>query len=194
MRLIIVDGLDGVGKDTHAQLIKQYYEKKGNQVILRSHPEADNKFGRKTKKALLGTGKINRIIASIFFAFDVIRSLRNYYDIQSDDTLIMVRYLMATAYLPKGLAQLAYRVFHRFVPTSEYMFFLDASTDELLDRLQKRPEQEMFETREELLRVRKKAIDLAKGWYIIDTSQSIEKTSSQIVDVLQLLDSEADIQ
>ena len=59
MRLIIVDGLDGVGKDTHAKLIKDKYEKMGERVILRSHPESDNFFGRKSKKALLGKGKIN---------------------------------------------------------------------------------------------------------------------------------------
>jgi len=57
MRLIIVDGLDGVGKDTHAQLIKERYEKKGEKVIVRSHPESDNFYGRTAKKALLSQGK-----------------------------------------------------------------------------------------------------------------------------------------
>ena len=54
MRLIIIDGLDGVGKDTHAKLIKDRYEQMGENVIIRSHPEADNFFGKKTKEALLG--------------------------------------------------------------------------------------------------------------------------------------------
>ena len=58
LRLIIVDGLDGVGKDTHANLIKERYENRGEKVIIRSHPESDNYFGIKTKKALLGKGKI----------------------------------------------------------------------------------------------------------------------------------------
>ena len=61
MRLVIVDGLDGVGKDTHANLIKQRYEKKGEKIIIRSHPESDNFYGKTTKKALLGHGKINRL-------------------------------------------------------------------------------------------------------------------------------------
>ena len=54
MRLIIVDGLDGVGKDTHANLIKKRYEEKGEKVAIRSHPTSDNYFGRKAKNALLG--------------------------------------------------------------------------------------------------------------------------------------------
>ena len=44
MRLIIVDGLDGVGKDTQANLIKLKYEKKGEKVVIRSHPSSDNYF------------------------------------------------------------------------------------------------------------------------------------------------------
>ena len=188
MRLIIVDGLDGVGKDTHAKLIKERYEKKGEMVIIRSHPESDNFYGMKTKKALLGKGKVNRLIASVFYAFDVLRSLRMYYRNQECDTLILVRYLMGTAYLPKGLAQFAYGVFERFVPTSEYMFFLDAEPDELLERIKTREEREMFETYDELVRVRKKAIDLARGWYIIDTAQPVEKTFACIEAVLALID------
>ena len=188
MRLIIVDGLDGVGKDTHAYLIKERYEKKGEIVIIRSHPESDNFYGRKAKKALLGKGKINRLIASVFYAFDVLRSLRMYYRMQKCDTLILVRYLMGTAYLPKGLAQFTYGVFERFVPTSEYMFFLDAEPDELLERIKRRKEQEMFETYDELVKAREKAIDLARGWYIIDTAQPVEKTFSCIEDVLDLID------
>jgi len=188
MRLIIVDGLDGVGKDTHARLIKERYEKKGEIVIIRSHPESDNFYGRKSKKALLGKGKINRLVASVFYALDVLRSLRRYYREPRCDTLIMVRYLMGTAYLPMGLAQFSYGVFERFVPTSKYMFFLDASPEELLERIKMRKEKEMFETYDELVKVREKAINMAREWYIIDTSQPIEDTFSCIEDVLDLLD------
>jgi dTMP kinase len=154
MRLIIVDGLDGVGKDTHATLIKQWYENKGMKVLLRSHPESDNFYGRKAKKALLGTGKRNRIKASLFYALDVLHSLKQYYRKGDYDVLIMVRYLMGTAYLPDRLATLAYTFFEHLVPTSDAMFFLDASPKELLHRIQKRSETEMFETREELIKVR----------------------------------------
>jgi len=188
MRLIIVDGLDGVGKDTHALLIKKRYEKKGEKVVLRSHPESDNYFGRKAKKALMSTGKINKIKASIFYMFDVLRSIRKYYRRKDIDTLIMTRYLVGTAYLPKKLAKIAYHFFLGFVPTSNYMFFLDASPEELLNRVEKRAEKEIFETKNELIKVRKKALFLVKNWYIIDTSGSIEETFSEIQNVLKKLD------
>jgi dTMP kinase len=188
MRLIIVDGLDGVGKDTHANLIKERYEKMGEKVVIRSHPESDNFFGRKTKKALLGSGKINRVKASIFYMFDVLCSIRKYYRRKDIDTLIMVRYLVGTAYLPERLAKIAYRFFLGFVPTSDYMFFLDAEPNEMLKRVEAREEKEMFETLDSLIKVRKKALFLVKDWHIIGTLGSVEDTFSKIEKILVSLE------
>lgn len=192
MRLIIVDGLDGVGKDTQAQMIKKRYEALGKKVVVRSHPESDNFYGRAAKKALLSAGKINRIKASLFYALDVLFSLRKYYRKKDYDVLIMVRYLMGTAYLPYRLAKIAYTFFEHFVPTSEYMFFLDALPEEALRRIKKRNETEMFETFDALVKVRKKALALAQGWYIIDTSGSVQTTFSSITTLLDMLDAEED--
>ncbi len=191
MRLIIVDGLDGVGKDTHAQLIKQRYVKEGETVIVRSHPESDNFFGRTAKKALLGHGKINQLTASLFYAIDVMYSLRRYYRKPTSDTLIMVRYLMGTAYLPRRLMKIGYRFFEKLVPISQYMFFLDARPEELVERIKQRSQTEMFETQEAFLKVRAKALELAKGWHIINTGQSIEQTYQAIEMILDELDSAA---
>lgn len=189
MRLIIVDGLDGVGKDTHAQLIKKRYEAKGERVALRSHPESDNFFGKKAKKALLGHGKINKLKASVFYMLDVLRSIKKYYGKKDVDTLIMVRYLMGTAYLSSKLAKIAYKLFESFVPTSDYMFFLDAPPGKLLERVKERKETEMFETLNELVKVRKKALSLAKNWNIINTVQSAENTFAHIEEILDKIDS-----
>jgi dTMP kinase len=190
MRFIVVDGLDGVGKDTHAQLIKKRYEKKGEKVILRSHPESDNFFGKKTKKALYGEGKINHLRASIYYMLDVLRSIRKYYRKKEFDTLIMVRYLVGTAYLPSKMAKIGYRFFYNFVPTSEYMFFLDAPPEVLINRVEKRDKKEMFEKLNELVNVREKSLILVKNWNVIDTSGSIENTTSQIEKILDTLDNQ----
>ncbi len=188
MRLIIVDGLDGVGKDTHAQLIKKRYEKLGETVVIRSHPSNDNFFGRKAKKSLLGKGKINKFKASVFYMLDVLSSIRKYYRRRDIDTLIMVRYLVGTAYLPKKLAKFGYNFFYGFVPTSKYMFFLDAKPETVLKRFEKRNEREMFETLDDLIRVRDKALPLVKDWYIIDSSRSINETYLSIENILSKLD------
>ena len=188
MRLIIIDGLDGVGKDTQAQLIKKRYEKIGEKIVLRTHPATDNYFGKKAKQALLGQGKIKKLEASIFYMLDILRSIRKYYRKKDIDTLIMVRYLVGTAYLPFGLAKIAYRFFEHFVPISRYMFFLDASPQVMAKRIEARAEKEMFETLDELEKVRNKALFLVKNWSIIDASGDIEDTFNRIEKVLIQLD------
>jgi dTMP kinase len=186
MRFIIVDGLDGCGKSTQAKFIQQKYLSAGESVILREHPSKDNPYGLKAKKALLGRGKLNKIKASLYYALDVIRSVRKYNG--KSDNLIMVRYLMGVAYLPLPVAKLLYNFFTLILPTSEYMFFLDLEPEESLKRMSQRNEKEMFENIEDLIKVRKKARELARDWHIIDSSGTIEKVRSEIDDALNKID------
>jgi len=186
MRFIIIDGLDGSGKSTQAKLIEEKYLSLGESVILREHPSFDNSYGLKAKKALLGRGKINRIKASIYYALDVMRSVRKYNG--KSDNIIMVRYLMGLAYLPLPLAQLLYSFFTRILPTSQYMFFLDLEPDESLRRMSSREETEMFENRDDLIKVREKALNLAHDWHIIDTAGSIGEVMGEINGILDQLD------
>jgi len=169
-------------------LIKRRYEEKGEKVVIRSHPESDNFFGKNAKKALLGKGKINKFRASIYYMFDVLNSIRKYYKKKNCDTLIIVRYLIGTAYLPLKLAKFGYSFFSQFVPTSQYMFFLDTSPDNLFERIKVRKEKEIFETLNELENVRKKSLLLIKNWNIVDTSGSIQDTYKKIEKVLDNLD------
>ncbi len=186
MRYIIIDGLDGSGKDTQANMIREKYLSKGERVVLRTHPADDNIYGKRAKKALLGNGKFNHIKASMYYALDVIRSVRLYR--KQGETIIMVRYLMGVAYLPFPIAKFLYSFFSFVLPTSNYMFFLDLEPDELLNRLLKRDENEMFENLNDLVKVRGKALELAKGWHIINTSNSIEHTRFEINKILDDLD------
>ncbi|MGZ7160071.1 MAG: thymidylate kinase, partial [Methanobacterium sp.] len=151
-------------------------------VILRSHPSVDNSYGLKAKKALLKSGKLNRIKASIYYAFDVIRSVRMYYG--KADTVIFVRYLMGVAYLPFPIAKLLYKLFEMILPTSKYMFFLDVEPEEAVKRLQSRDNQEMFENLQDLIKVRRKALKLAHKWHIANGNCSIENIQRQINSVL----------
>jgi thymidylate kinase len=100
----------------------------------------------------------------------------------------MVRYLLGTAYLPKKLASFAYRFFANFVPVSDYMFLLDASPEELYDRIEKRDFKEIFETLDELKKVRDKVLMLTKDWHVIDTKGSVDDTYNNIELILDKLD------
>ena len=48
-KFIVIDGLDGAGKDTQVKLLAEMYEKQGKNVVVRSHPCKDNKYGIKSK-------------------------------------------------------------------------------------------------------------------------------------------------
>jgi thymidylate kinase len=67
-------------------------------------------------------------------------------------------------------------------------FFLDATPKELHGRVELRDETEIFETLDDLSKVRKKALMLTNNWYIIDTNHSIGDTYNQIELILNKLD------
>lgn len=186
MRFIVVDGLDAAGKDTHAKLIKKRYEEKGEDVVIRSHPSKDNFFGTRAKDALYGKGKIDRAKATVYYALDVLNSLQNHHG--HVDTVIFVRYLGGVAYLPYPLAKTLYGLFYRVLPTTDYMFFLDVSPENALERIKDRNEKEMFENIDDLYKVRERALKLVNDWHIIDTDRPIPKAHEEIKKKLYRLD------
>lgn len=186
MRFIVFDGLDGSGKDTHAKFIAERYQSKGETIVIRTHP-SDSFFGKKAKQSLLGRGKINHIKASIFYFLDVMNSLFRYYG--KADNVIFVRYIGGVFYLPSPFAKFLYRFFSAILPTSDYMFFLDAEPEVLAKRISSRKEKEMFENLEDLRKVRERALKILKGWHIVRTDREIKETRTEIERILDKLDS-----
>ena len=180
-KFIVIDGLDGSGKDTQAKLIADMYEKQGRKVVVRSHPCFDNRYGRKSKEALLKTGKINHLLATIYFGLDVIRSVVKYTHDDSIDVLILSRYILAVMYLPDGINTLVYKIVTFILPTSDCMFFLDVSPEESLRRIGSRDEDtEMFENIECLRENRLKSQKFTYNWNVIPGDDSAEVISEKI--------------
>ena len=194
-KFIVIDGFDGSGKDTQSQLVFQMYKNKTNQnseandkrIILRSHPETDNYFGRRSHKALLKQGKINKILATIFYGLDVIRSLILYY--HRSDILIFSRYLLAVAYFPKKLVKTVYKFFSFILPCSDTMFYLDLSPEIAMERITQRKisnnqEFQSFENLESLKKTRKKANLINSNWIKIDGSKDKNEIKEEIKNIL----------
>jgi len=181
-RFVVIDGVDGSGKDTQARLIKEKYEDEGS-VIIRSHPTSDNYFGRKSKSALLKTGTVNFIIATLCYGADAIRSIIKYYN--KPDTLIIVRYTLAVSYLPPVIGLPLYKLVCILLPTSQNMFYLDISPEESLARVQSRGEEtEMFENYESFVKIRKKAEPVLYNWNVIDANGSPDEVFNQIESIM----------
>ncbi len=183
-KFIVIDGLDGCGKDTQVNLLAQMYEDKGRKVVIRSHPCSDNKFGQRSKQALLKTGKINHIKATLYYGLDAIRSVHMYYYNRDTDVLIFSRYTLAVAYLPNVVNTIVYKIVSVVLPKSDCMFFLDVTPEESLRRIKSRnEEEEMFENIEALREARSKTEVATYEWNIIPADDPPEVISQKIIDI-----------
>lgn len=181
-KFIVIDGLDGCGKDTQVRLLAEMYENQGRDVTVRSHPCSDNKYGRKSKQALLKTGKYNHIKATVYYGLDAIRSVQMYYYNKDTDVVIFSRYTMAVAYLPNVINVIVYKIVSFVLPKSDCMFFLDVTPEESLRRIQSRnEEEEMFENIEALREVRSKTKKVTYEWNVIPGDDSPEVISEKII-------------
>ena len=172
-KFIVIDGLDGSGKDTQILLLAEMYKKQGRDVTIRSHPCDDNRYGRKSKQALLKTGKIK---------LDAIRSVRKYAHNDDVDVLIFSRYILAVMYLPDVVNTIVYKIVAFVLPTSDCMFFLDVSPEESLRRIGSRNEDtEMFENKESLIKARNKSRKFTYNWNVVDGDRSVEEISNEII-------------
>jgi len=180
--LIVIDGLDASGKSTQALGLYDFLKGHGGTVCLRFHPSDDNFLGVNARRFLYLEGKKAHSAAALFYMLDVIRSIL-LYSWRRYDYTVFVRYLMGTAYLPSPLHRIAYHFFTSTVPTSNLMFFLDVSPEEANRRIQREHRRrEMFESLEELKRIRRKALCLALigKWKIIDADRPVETVSIEI--------------
>ena len=184
-RFIVVDGLDGCGKDTHARRIAEILSSKGEEVTLVSHP-SQRMMGRLSKRALEDSGPCARLFATVFYTADVIASVIRMRR-QRDRTVIFVRYLLGAAYLPSALAPHGYSLFRRLLPFPDLALFIDIDPEVALRRIEARDHaREMFENIHELRRRRAIAVRLtaADRWVRVDNSEDGDRAFREVERVL----------
>ncbi|MFW9917185.1 MAG: thymidylate kinase [Candidatus Thorarchaeota archaeon] len=182
MRFIVLDGLDGSGKDTQGIKVARYLARNAENVVLRSHPAEDNIFGRRARKYLQSAGKKAHLIAALYYIADVLRSVLNYYRPHRAH-IIFVRYLMGVAYVPTILMNSLYSFFATLLPKPTCAILVDVKPSVARERIEKRGEaEEMFESVHRLKKQRKKMLQLAiaNHWILVDGNESPEKTWKQI--------------
>jgi dTMP kinase len=181
MRFFVIDGLDGSGKDTQAFKLKEYLSQDGKETILRIHPSSDNFLGRSSKRFLMKHGQFSRMAATLFYGFDVVRSVMLY--CRGERNVIFVRYTLACAYLPRGVIKPVYSIVRLILPVSDDMFFIDVAPTEALRRIHLRgDEREMFETLPHLEKNRSRALLILGDWKVIDGNPGPDEVFAQIME------------
>ncbi len=187
MRLVVVDGLDGCGKDTHALRMRDLFEADGQKVTIISHPSR-RRLGRLSKKGLEGSGPGAQLFATLFYTTDVLVSVR-WLKTKADGTVIFVRYLLGSAYLPRKLAGLAYGFFRNLLPYPDLALFIDIDPEVAARRIASRGHKpEIFETAYRLASVRSVAKELAASdWVTVDNSEDGEAPFREVERILREL-------
>jgi dTMP kinase len=187
MRWIVIDGIDGSGKSTYARWVKEHYESLGETVLVRIHP-SERFLGSLTRRTLQGKGRVLHLLSSIFFIGDVLSSLRYLRkDGQRYGTVIYIRYLMATAYLPERYIQLGYDFFAKFLPVPKRLLLVDIDPLVAMKRIEKRNEaKEMFEDLESLRKTRAKVLRLAgNGWTVIENNVDVNEMPPRLINIIE---------
>jgi dTMP kinase len=170
-RWIVVEGLDGSGKSTVAGWIKEYYEGRGERVMVQIHP-SERLAGRIARRCLQSKGLHMYALSAVFYIIDVLTSvaLLRKWGREYDD-IVFVRYAMGAAYLPKRFAKKGYEVITRSLPLPERLLLVDVAPETALTRMAKRDDkEEMFENLGELVKVRDKVLMMSSGWRVLDNN------------------------
>ncbi len=186
MTWFAVDGMDGSGKTTSSDFIREQLISEGRKVLEITHPNCETKYGRKASKYLCKEGKGAAMVATMYYILDVLHSLRvkKKHGAEYDD-IIFVRYSLAAAYLPTSLCKIGYKVIEFMLPIPDVKIYVDVDPKIALKRIYARGDQlEMFETEEKLEKTRNRMKLITGSWITIDNSGTPEETLEQTRKIL----------
>ena len=103
-KFIVIDGLDGCGKATQTELLRQYLEKKGKKVVKITFPKYDSDSSAAVRMYLNGelgsdASALNPYMCGSFYAVDrfiqYVTDWKKYFDEDDNTVIVSDRYLSA---------------------------------------------------------------------------------------------------
>jgi dTMP kinase len=184
--LIVIEGIDGVGKTTQADLLQKRLEER-NVAVLRSKEPTTGKWGRMLRESAI-TGRLSLPEEVEAFMNDrrehvetkIMPALR------SGKIVILDRYYFSTAAYQgaRGLdPQELIRRNEEFAPEPDLLVLLDLEVDGGLDRVRSRGSQtDEFEQTDALRRAREIFLGISKPYLLkIDARRSADAIALDIV-------------
>jgi len=179
--------MDGSGKTTSSDFIRQQLESEGRKVLEITHPNKETSYGRAAERYLCKEGKIAVLISTMLYIIDVLHSLRIKRKHRGEyDDVIFVRYSLAAAYMPESLCRQVYRFIEMVLPIPDVKIYVDVEPRIALQRIIERGEElETFETEEKLEKTRRRMLLITDSWNMIDNSGTPEETREQTMRILE---------
>lgn len=182
MVFYVIDGMDGVGKDTVADELVQKLESRGRRVLCFKHPNRDNVFGRLATESLHKEGPVNTIVRSLSYFMQLLVSSIRKSGTDADD-YVFVRYYMSAVYLPKPMSKYLFRIASTILPRPDVGILVDAPAEVAMARIDSRGgELEIYENTRKLMAVRSDMRFMADemSWHVLDNRGCLSDTSSKL--------------
>jgi len=191
-KFIVLEGLDGSGQSTQAELLKDFLLREGHQIVLTKEPTLDSEAGKKIKKALDKKTKVEAEELQKLFTEDRKDHIKNLIKptLKAGKMVISDRYFFSTfAYgVSDGLdLNWLIKINDNFL-LPDLTFILKVSPEVCLQRIEKRGGGiKLFEKKEKLARVWQ-TYEILPSWfenvYMIDGEKSIKEVFPQIKEVV----------
>jgi dTMP kinase len=187
-KFIVIEGLDGSGQSTQAELLKDFLVEKGHRVILTKEPTKDSEAGKKIRQALDKVVEVGGQQLQKLFAEDRKKHLENLIipALKEGKIVISDRYFFSSfAYgASSGLDLEQLIKINNEFPLPDLTFILKVDPGVCLERIEKRGNKKtLFEAKEKLTKVWQVYEILPKRFnnvYIIDGERPIEMVFQDI--------------
>ena len=197
-QFIVIEGIDGSGKSTQAELLKEYFVSQGEKAVISPEPSSGiigNLIRQALKKRVFFTADRQRFDEQMAYLFASDRHDHLYNDIDGVYKLIRDGFnVISTRYYFSSLAYNSHtaeqfdfiqKLNHKF-PPPDITIYLDLPVEISLARTKDRSLKEIYETKEKLTLVRDNYQTIFKNYrsklLTIDGTQQRDVIKQQIID------------
>ena len=187
-KFIVVEGLDGSGKNAQIEFLVDYLKKLGKEVIITREPTLDSQSGRKIKQALQQEIKLDPLELQSLYVQDRKEHLENKVipALKEGKLVVSSRYVFSTfAYgASNGLdIDLLIKMNDNFL-LPDLTIIIDVSPESCMERIENRGEpKELFEKIEKLTKVNKfykKIPKMFENIFVVNGENTIEEVFGDI--------------
>lgn len=199
---IVLEGIDGSGTSTQAELLKKYFQSQGDKAVISPEPSAGpigNLIRDTLKKRVFFTSDRRLFDEQMAYLFAADRHDHLYNEVDGVFKLIQQGFhVISTRYYFSSLVynsqtpeqfEFVSRLNYKF-PNPDLVIYIDLPIEVSLERLQERSLQEVYETENKLTQVRtsyqKIFADYQDKLLMIDGNKSIELIHKQIIEFIKL--------